>query len=78
MGKLFRLGDFLSSNKLASITGDPMKKVSKRKGKPKTRHPEQFQRFIEAARKRGMTESLENFAVRFGKSVPPQTRDLEK
>ncbi len=34
--------------------------------------PQQFQRFIEAARKRGMNESLEDFAVRFGKSVPPK------
>jgi hypothetical protein len=35
-----------------------MKKVPKQKGKPKARDPEQFQRFIEAARKRGMNESL--------------------
>ena len=32
---------------------------AKRKREPKERDPEQFQRFIEAARKRGMNESLE-------------------
>jgi hypothetical protein len=36
---------------------------AKRKREPKERDPEQFQRFIEAARKRGMNESLEDFAV---------------
>jgi hypothetical protein len=55
-----------------------MKKVPKQKGKPKERDPEQFQRFIEAARKRGINESLEDFAVRFDKSVPPKTKDLDK
>jgi hypothetical protein len=55
-----------------------MKKVPKQKGKPKARDPEQFQRFIEAARKRGMNESLEDFAVRFGKSAPPKTKRLDE
>jgi hypothetical protein len=41
---------------------------AKRKREPKGRDPEQFQRFIEAARKRDMSESLEDFAVRFGKN----------
>jgi hypothetical protein len=47
--------------------------AAKRKSEPKS-DPEQFQRFIEAARKRGMNESLEDFAVRFGKSVPPKPK----
>jgi hypothetical protein len=49
------------------------KHAAKRKSEPKS-DPEQFQRFIEAARKRGMNESLEEFAVRFGKSVPPKPK----
>jgi hypothetical protein len=32
--------------------------------------PAQFERFIEAARKRGLDESLEDFAARFRKIVP--------
>jgi hypothetical protein len=51
-----------------------MKKVLKPKRPPKARDPEQFQRFIEAARKRGINESLEEFAVRFGKSLPPKAK----
>jgi len=51
-----------------------MKKVPKRKGKPKARDPDRFQRFIEAARKRAMNEGLEDFAVRFGESVPPKIK----
>jgi hypothetical protein len=50
------------------------KVVAKRKSEPKKSDPQQFQRFIEAARKRGMNESLEDFAVRFGKSVPPKPK----
>lgn len=47
---------------------------AKRKREPKKSDPEQFQRFIEAARKRSMNESLEDFAVKFGKSVPPKPK----
>ena len=44
-----------------------MEKVAaKQKSRLKKSNPEQFQRFIEAARKRGMNESLEDFAIRFG------------
>jgi hypothetical protein len=48
--------------------------VAKRKREPKGSDPEQFQRFIEAARKRDIDESLEDFAVRFGKSAPPNPK----
>jgi len=47
--------------------------MAKIAAKPKTepkKDPDQFQRFLEAARKRGMNESLENFAARFGKTTP--------
>jgi hypothetical protein len=47
---------------------------AKQKRKPKRGDADQFQRFIEAARKRSMNESLEDFAVRFGKSVPPKPK----
>ena len=50
------------------------KVAAKRKSEPKKSDPDQFQRFIEAARKRGMDESLEDFAVRFGKSAPPKRK----
>jgi hypothetical protein len=42
--------------------------AAKRKTEPR-KDPDQFQRFL-AARKRGMNESLENFAARFGKTTP--------
>jgi hypothetical protein len=47
---------------------------AKRKKLPKESDQEQFQRFIEAARKRDMNESLENFAARFGKAQTPKPR----
>ena len=47
---------------------------AKRKKVPKEIDPEQFQRFIEAARKRDMNESLEDFAARFGKGPPPKPK----
>jgi hypothetical protein len=40
-----------------------------RKKRPKRTDPEQFERFIEAARRRGVNESLEDFAVKFQKTV---------
>jgi hypothetical protein len=53
----------------------PVTKVlAKRRTELKKSDPEQFQRFIEAARKRDMSETLEDFAVRFGKIVPPNPK----
>jgi hypothetical protein len=37
----------------------------KAKKRPKRTDPAQFERFIEAARRRGVNESLEDFAVKF-------------
>jgi hypothetical protein len=50
------------------------KVAAKREAEPRKDDPEQFQRFLEAARKRGMNESLEDSAARFGKSVPPKEK----
>ena len=47
------------------------KAAAKQKKRPKKTDPEQFERFLEAARKRGVNESLEDFAVKFRKIVPP-------
>jgi hypothetical protein len=47
---------------------------ARRKKEAKESDPEQFQRFIEAARKRDVNEGLEDFAARFGKSPPPKPR----
>jgi hypothetical protein len=47
---------------------------ARRKKEAKGSDPEQFQRFIEAARKRDMNESLEDFAARFGKGPPPKPK----
>jgi hypothetical protein len=38
---------------------------AKPKKRPKRTDPAQFERFIEAARRRGVNESLEDFAVKF-------------
>ena len=45
------------------------KTAAKREAEPKTNDAEQFQRFLEAARKRSMNESLEDFAAKFGKNT---------
>ena len=58
-----------------SITGWSMTKLdARRKEEAKESDPEQFQRFIEAARKRDVNESLDDFAPRFGNSPPPKPR----
>jgi hypothetical protein len=36
--------------------------------------PAQFERFIEAARKRGVDESLEDFAMKFQKTVAAEKK----
>jgi hypothetical protein len=52
-----------------------MTKVAKRKKQlPERTDPAEFERFIEAARKRGVDETLEEFAARFRKIVPPKRR----
>jgi hypothetical protein len=51
------------------------KVVAKRKKRPGRTDPAQFERFIEAARKRGVDETLEEFAARFLKIVPPKRRN---
>jgi hypothetical protein len=45
---------------------------AKRKNRAKRTDSEQFERFLEAARKRGIDESLEDFAAKFRKIVPPR------
>jgi hypothetical protein len=50
------------------------KVVAKRKRQPGRTDPAEFERFIEAARKRGVNETLEEFAARFRKTVPPKRR----
>jgi hypothetical protein len=50
------------------------KVVAKRKKRPGRTDPAQFERFIEAARKRGINQTLEEFAARFRKTVPPKRR----
>jgi hypothetical protein len=49
------------------------KVVAKRKKRPGRTDRAEFERFIEAARKRGVDETLEEFAARFRKIVPPKT-----
>jgi hypothetical protein len=49
------------------------KVAAMRKKRPKRTDPEQFERFVEAARKRGVDESLEEFAAKFRKIVPSKT-----
>jgi len=51
-----------------------MAKVTKRKKRPGRTDPAEFERFIDAARKRGADETLEDFAARFLKFVPPKRR----
>ena len=48
------------------------KVVAKRKERPGRTDRAEFERFIEAARKRGVDETLEEFAARFRKTVPPK------
>jgi len=52
------------------------KAVAKKKRSKKT-DKEQFARYVEAARKLGVNESIEDFTVKFRKIVPP-SRLLKK
>ncbi len=47
------------------------KTTAKLEIQPKTDDGEQFQRFLEGARKRRLDESLEDFAVKFFQDRPP-------
>jgi hypothetical protein len=49
-----------------------MAKAVAKKKKPKSSDKEQFERFVEAARKLGVNESMEDFTVKFRKIVPPK------
>jgi len=42
------------------------------KKKTKKADKEQFERFVAAARKHGVNESMEDFTVKFRKIVPPK------
>jgi hypothetical protein len=52
--------------------------MAKADAKPNNRRkstdPAQFERFIEAARKRGVDESLEDFALKFQKTVAAEKK----
>jgi hypothetical protein len=51
-----------------------MAKAAAKKKKPKRTDKEQFERFVQAARKHGVNESMEDFQVKFRKIVPPRKR----
>ena len=58
---------------VASPLSGPMQKAdAKRKKRPIKTDPEQFERFLQAARSRDVNESLEDFAAKFQKIVPPK------
>ncbi len=51
--------------------------MAKAGAKPKTTKKsdkQQFERFVEAARKLGVNESMEDFQVKFRKIIPPKKR----
>jgi hypothetical protein len=50
------------------------KAAAEKKKKPKKTDKEQFERFVQAARKHGVNESMEDFTVKFRKIVPPKRR----
>jgi hypothetical protein len=52
-----------------------MEKASAMQRKHRKRtDPDQFERFLEAARKRGVDESLEDFAVQFKKAITAEKK----
>ena len=48
--------------------------VAKQKKQPKKTDKEQFERFVAAARKLGVNESMEDFQVKFRRIVPPKRK----
>jgi hypothetical protein len=51
-----------------------MAKAAAEKKKTKRTDKEQFERFVAAARKHGVNESMEDFRVKFRKLVPAKVR----
>lgn len=51
-----------------------MGKTATKKGKTRKTDKRQFERFVEAARKLGVNESVEDFQAKFRKIVPPRRR----
>jgi hypothetical protein len=55
-----------------------MEKAAVKKKKAKRTDKEQFERFVQAARKHGVNESMEDFQVKFRKIVPPRRHASRK
>ena len=51
-----------------------MAKAAAKPKKKKRTDKEQFERFVQTARKLGVNESMEDFEVKFRKIVPPKKR----
>jgi hypothetical protein len=66
-----RGGPLTVSNVSISEVIQMPKTTAKLEIQPKTDEGEQFQRFLEGARKRRLDESLEDFAVKFFQDRPP-------
>jgi hypothetical protein len=49
-----------------------MAKAVLKKKRPKKNDKEQYERFVEAARKLGVNEDMEEFQAKFRKIVPPK------
>ena len=47
---------------------------TKQKRKPKEKDKRQYERFVEAARKLGVNENMEDFQANFEKIIPPPKR----
>jgi hypothetical protein len=54
-----------------------MAKAVAKKKRPKKTDKEQYERFVEAARKLGVNESMEDFTVKFRKIVRPKRAPKE-
>jgi hypothetical protein len=55
-----------------------MAKAAASKKRPRKTDKEQFERFVQAARKIGVNESMEDFEVKFRKIVPPKRSSDKK
>jgi len=51
-----------------------MAKAAAKKKKPKRTDKEQFERFVQTARKLGVNDSMEDFQVKFRKIIRPKRR----
>jgi hypothetical protein len=51
-----------------------MARAVAKKKRPKKTDKEQYERFVQAARKLGVNESMEDFQVKFRKIVPPKRK----